>query len=218
MEFLIKISDKIKSFSDYVIVHQKKDNGVLVGEYRMRLKDIVLALSNANSEGGLTHETPFLPKNCIKITTKTNSHEVYIEIPKRKWQITYNNQSFVVGFPRLIFKYFVSNQRIINLKVVAIKGNESINQDTELYRFPYSNVHHFSGDVCMGSNQFPEINNLADLEKMHYLFFGTPFGDDYGASTIKGMPLKDLFEEFTEREFDDDLLVPLQTTFGQFFN
>lgn len=122
----------------------------------------------------------------------------------------------MLGFPRMVFKYFISNNRIINLKIVAVKDKGFINGDTEIYYFPYSNVHHKTGDVCMGVNAFPNIENLIHLENMHILFFNSPFGSDYGAMAL-GMELKGLIKEFEDKSFNDDLLLPTKQTFNEFF-
>ncbi|GLO68296.1 MULTISPECIES: hypothetical protein [Oceanobacillus] len=217
MEFQITLTDKLRNFTDYVDIKQTQANGVVLGEYKMALNDVINALSNASIEGR-SHETPFLPKNCIKfITSDSGDDEVFIELPKRQWSISYMDKQMVIGFPRLILNYRVHQGEIRGLKIVAIKESDSINEETDIYYFPYSNVHHDSGDVCMGTNTFPKIDRLNQLEKMHFLFFSAPFGSDYGAMTLKGKTLEELFKEFHEKPFHDELLFPTKKSFNEYF-
>lgn len=217
MEIWIRLTDRLRNFSHYVDVIQKHENGVVLGEYKMMLSDIVKSLSNSSTDE-VQHVTPFLPSNCIKLLSTIHGHEVFIELPKRKWQITYQGKTLTVGFPRLLLKYSLQQKNVRNLSIFALREKGSINGETELYAFPYSNVHHDSGDVCMGTNLFPEIDCLTQLERLHYLFFAAPFGTDYGAMSLGGRSVEGLFKKLEDKEFEDDLLVPLQKTFNQFFN
>lgn len=215
MKFQITLTDRLHNFSDYVDVKQVQENGVVIGQYKMSLNDIISALSNAATQG-VRHETPILPKNCIKLITNVTGFEVFIEIPKKQWKVIFNDKSLMLGFPRLIFKYYISNDIITKLKIVAVKDRGVITGDTEIYYFPYSNVHHESGDVCMGTNTFPKIECLSQLEKMHILFFSSPFGSDYGSMAL-GKDLQGLVSEFQDKEFNDDLLIPTQKSFNEYF-
>lgn len=215
MKFQMTFTDKLRDFNNYVDVKQTQDNGVLIGEYKMTLNDIIRALSNSATEGK-THETPMLPQNCIKLVTTINGYEVFIDLPKRQWQIIFNDKPLMLGFPRLILKYVVVGNRIHRLNIVATKETGAITEDTELYYFPYSNVHHESGSVCMGMNAFPNIEYVSQVEKMHILFFSSPFGTDYGAMAL-GMDLSKLLKEFEDKSFNDDLLIPMTKTFSEFF-
>lgn len=215
MKYQITLTDELRNFTDYVDVRQTQNNGVVIGEYKMTLNDILKALSNAATKG-VKNKTPFLPKNCVKLVTTVNGYEVFIELPKRQWQVNINDKKLMLGFPRMIFKYYISNNKITNLKIVAVKDNSFINDDTEIYYFPYSNVHHTTGNVCMGLNAFPNIENLIHLESMHILFFNSPFGSDYGAMAL-GMDLNGLIKKCKDKSFNDDLLIPTQKSFSEFF-
>ncbi|MFC0273756.1 hypothetical protein ACFFIX_20425 [Metabacillus herbersteinensis] len=217
MEFLIKITDRLRNFSDCVEVIQKQANGVVLGEYKMSLNDIINSLTNSSTEGS-THETPFLPKNCVKLVSTINGHEVFIELPKRKWQITYGNDTITVGFPRMIFAYKVHGKSISKLRIIALKESGALNGETPIYYFPFANVYHTTAEVCMGGNVFPEIECLSLLEKMHYLFFAAPFNDDYGSISTETKTMKQLIESLKDKEFNDDLLMPMNTTINGFFH
>lgn len=215
MQFQITLTDKLLNFKDYVEVKQIQDNGAVIGEYRMALNDIIRALTDAATEG-VKQETPFLPNNCIKLVSDAIGHQVFIELKKRQWPVEFNNEKFMLGFPRLVFKYYVSNKAIHHVKIFAIKEYGAINEHTEMYYFPYSNVHHESGEVCMGMNLFPKIECLTQLETMHLLFFTAPFGNDYGSRAI-GQDLEGLLKAFREKDFDDDVLMPMNKTFNEVF-
>lgn len=215
MEFHIKITDRLRNFSEHVEVKQTQD-GMVIGEYKMALNDIIRALSNSSTEG-IGHQTPFLPRNCIKLLTNTYGYDVFIELEKRQWQIEHTEEGkLMLGFPKLVLKYSVVKDTIQNLKMFAVKDKGLITGDTEMYFFPYSNVHHDSGNVCMGMNVFPEIKHLNQLEKMHLLFFSAPFGNDYGSMAI-GHNLNSLLKTFRDKSFDDEVLMPMNQTFNEVF-
>ncbi|MDC3424283.1 hypothetical protein NC797_07145 [Aquibacillus sp. 3ASR75-11] len=207
----------MRSFTDLVDITQKQANGVILGEYKMSLSDFIKSLSSSSTDG-VRHETPILPNNCIKLVSTIRGYEVLIELPKRKIPVEYRKKQVTIGFPRMIFKYSIVGESIRSLKIVAVKDSGRINENTGVFYFPYSNVHHSSGEVCMGTNQFPKIDCLSQLDSVHYLFFAAPFGDDYGTMSLAGAGLSELFNKFIDREFDDDLLIPMNSTVKEFFN
>lgn len=217
MEFLIKLTDRLRSFTDYVSVTKQTEQGVVLGEYRMTLSDVIKCLTDSGIEGQRT-ETPFLPKNCIKLVTKLNGFEVYIEIPKRQWLVTYQDKQMHIGFPRMVFKYDIYSNQIRFMQLVAIKDDKGrINGETPLFFFPFSNVDKENSKVCMGSNELPTIKCLSQLDTMHNLFFSAPFGEDYGCITTEGQSVSKIFDLLKEKDFNDEWLVPIGSTFNEFF-
>jgi len=222
MDFQINFStDNLHKFDDLVDVLQK-DQG-RVTQYKMSLNDLVRVLSSSTS--GARAESPFLPKNCFKHVKTSNGYEVYAEIPKQKWMINFNGNMFEVGFPRLIFRYDCTRKStekgekysVEIAKIVAVKGNERITGETPLYQFPYSHVES-SGNVCMGGNKIEEIHCLTELETKHNLFFHSPFSTDWGAKTKLKKQLAELFSsDFNQKEFDDEVLLPMELTFNKLF-
>ncbi|MCM3443601.1 MULTISPECIES: hypothetical protein [Metabacillus] len=218
MEFLIKLTDRLRNFSDYVSVSNQTEQGVVLGEYRMTLSDVIKCLTDSGVEGTRT-ESPFLPKNCIKLVTKLNAYEVFIEIPKRQWLVTYNQEQHHIGFPRMVLRYDIFEDQVRSMQLVAVREEKGrINGETPLYFFPFSNVDKENSKVCMGNNQVPAVKCLSQLDTMHNLFFSAPFGDDYGCITSEGQSMTKLFSLLKDTSFNDEWLVPIGTTFNEYFS
>ncbi|MEI2356282.1 hypothetical protein [Mesobacillus zeae] len=234
MDYIIKLSDQITDFDGYVEVMNLSDrfdgkaenieeiirvNNRLVNSiYKMTLTDLVNVLSEA-----VTHHehivTPTLPQYCIKhvwLNRAAQEQAVYIEVPKNKWDITYHSQVFEnVGFPRMIFKYFIKGKNVTLSNIVAVKDKGFIKDDTPLFIFPFSNVER-STKVCMGSNQLPPIDSIVQVSTFHAIFFAAPFGDCYGAKTTTGKTLRELFTSLTHNDFEDEWLIPTGINFDTF--
>ncbi|NRD81047.1 hypothetical protein HPT25_27395 [Bacillus sp. BRMEA1] len=218
MEFLIKLTDRLRNFSDYVSVTKQTEKGVVLGEYKMSLSDVIRCLTDSATEGQRT-ETPFLPRNCTKLVSKLNGFEVFIEIPKRKWLVTYDNEQTHIGFPKMIIKYDIYKNQIRYMQLVAVREERNrINGETPLYYFPFSNVDKDNSKVCMGTNEMPIIKCLSQLDTMHNLFFSAPFGEDYGGITTEGQSVKQIFQSLKDKDFHDELLVPIGQTFNDYFS
>ncbi|MEX3623673.1 hypothetical protein [Viridibacillus arvi] len=234
MKYIVEITDQIQNFNEYITVTKK--NGELIdGTYKMTLQEFLNSLNEAIDLGDEMLETPILPNNCIKFVWKNinlNVAEVYIVVPKMRRDITfYQNPMKQVGFPKMIFKYTIENQKVSLSTIVALRNDGPIHLDTPLYHFPFSHVSS-EGDVCMGGNTFPNIQRIQQIESFHNLFLSSPFSSDYGAKTTTGKTINQLFDELANQDLDDDLLLPItkmvaepetkslikkQTTLGEYF-
>ncbi|MFD1736262.1 hypothetical protein ACFSCX_06745 [Bacillus salitolerans] len=226
MELQITITDKARNFNNYVSIIQRKDSGE-ESEYEMTLTEIIRLLESAQVEIGMA-PSPYLPRNCFKFLRGSGglSYEVFVDIPKQQWNISFNNNPFTVGFPRMIFQWGATKNSMDNKNkwqvrlnsIYAVKGTRRIDKDTPLFHFPYSHVND-SGNVCMGGNQFPEIDCLSGLETLHSIFLLSPFSHDYGAKTTLKKPCWELFStEFNQKDFNDEVLVSINKSFGTRFN
>jgi hypothetical protein len=216
MDIWIKLSDQIKNFSDPVEVYEK-DKGIVFGEYQISLSEVIRLLSKSKPKD--LYETPFLPRNAVKYTETVFGKRVYLDIPKSLWMIQYHDQKKRIGFPRLLLRYSVHhNGNVMDFHMFALANRGRIENKSEIFRFPFTNVEHSSGKVCMGTNTFPTIKELTQLETLHGLFFNSPFGDDYGAMTTSNVSMNELFSSLEEKEFNDELLVPYGMTIEEYFN
>lgn len=173
-------------------------NGVTT-EYSITLADLLAILQSNQSL--TSYISPLLPKNCIKITDG-NVQKVYIHVPKTQKAIFYGEKMLKLGFPHLIFKWIVQNEQIFDLYIYATKSDK-FTAETEIYRFPYSNVYH-DGRVCMGANKFPVLDNIKQLETLHNLFFGAPFNGELA----RGVGIRKIIKECNNKDFNDDFLEP----------
>jgi hypothetical protein len=231
MDFIVKLSDTIADFEGLVEVMQisqrfdgkvnsiedlvKIENRLVNGIFKMTLEQFMGAISES-SDGDESITTPLLPRNCIKHVWKKRTageQEVFIEIPKNRWDIKYHTQNFdQVGFPRMIFKYTVAKDTAKLSRIVALKESGQIREDTPLFQFPFSNVDGSSSNVCMGSNILPGIESISQLSTYHSIFFAAPFGDSYGAKTSTNKGLRELFTMLSDSDFNDEYLIPTKKT------
>lgn len=167
-------------------------------------------------------ETPALPRGCVKHVWLSRSQDiqlVFVEIPKRKWDISYFNKDLVyeqVGFPRMLFGYKLNGNRVVDLYCLALKGDQRVTDDMQIYKFPFANVS--NGLVCMGGNKFPLVKDLTRLTTLHNLFFQAPStGCSYNARNLSGFrKLDELYHELSNKDFPDEWLVPKDVNFGTF--
>ncbi|QDX90959.1 hypothetical protein EEL30_00305 (plasmid) [Brevibacillus laterosporus] len=144
-------------------------------------------------------ETPYLPTKCIKhiwVNRAQKEQLVFIEIPKQKWDTSfYNSKLDQVGFPRLLFGYRLKENFIKKIYILAIKDKGHVLGQTEIFKFPFSNVS--NGVVCMGGNSFPNVKDLTQLSTMHNLFFAAPSSSCYYSSERNYSGIGDLRELYT---------------------
>lgn len=214
MKFIIELNDDIENFSEYVTV-TKKNGEIVEGVYKMTLNDLLTEIEDATTREEDIIETPILPTNCVKFVWRDmfrGSADVYIQIPKNRWNITFFETPISqVGFPRMIFNYSIDRKKVTLQTIVAIKDNGPINKDTPLYHFPFSHVSS-EGHVCMGGNVFPTIEEIQQVGTFHHLFLASPFTTDYGAKTVTGKTVNQLFDVLKNKDFNDEWLLPITHT------
>lgn len=105
-----------------------------------------------------------------------NSFKCVIIIPKGKQTVQYNGMVLTIPFPSLTFYFIVERGRVTQSSCFAIKDVVPCD-DSQLYRYPLGNVYP-NGDICWGSNQFKDINNIKELENIITLFYCLPTNND----------------------------------------
>ncbi|WP_121616767.1 hypothetical protein [Virgibacillus halodenitrificans] len=211
MKFLIELDDNIENFSEYVTV-TKKNGDMVDGVYKMTLNDLLTEIEDATTREDDLIETPILPNNCVKFVWRDITRgkaDVYILVPKQRWNITfYESPISQVGFPRMIFKYSIDQKKVSLETIVAVKDNGPIGKDTPLYHFPFSHVSS-QGNVCMGGNVFPDIEEIQQVGTFHSLFLASPFTTDYGSKTVTGKTVNQLFDALKNKDLEDEWLLPI---------
>lgn len=122
----------------------------------------------------------------------------------------YNRMYGNVGVPSLIFAVKVVNNRMSRLYTVATKDN-TITNDTKIYKYPFTNVDGYTGLVCTGSNKFEpgiEDNDLKLLFDIPNKFFSMPNNQGYeSCRNPKYKNVEEVFKALNNVEFDEGLLV-----------
>lgn len=222
MEINIRMtSEQLSNFDDFVEITEIDEGRKTY--YQMSLTNLLSLLSSSDPTGQ-REESPILPRNCVKFVKSSDGYEVFIDVPKKRWIINFEQNYVEVGFPRLLFKYVLSQDEKGNRKysviidrIFALEGKEPLQGDTPLYVFPYSHVQS-DGEVCMGGNVLQGVNCLSELENYHLHFIQSPFGVDYGAKTTLDKSLAELIHDtFHEKDFDDKVLLPTIKNFNEMF-
>ncbi|WP_182101676.1 hypothetical protein [Niallia taxi] len=229
MKYQITFDEQLKSTTDYVNVKITNEIGVTFTDASMTLDDFLECIKDSLHERKVETYDPIdnemLPKNAFKqvwvrhpLYGITPKQDIFVDIPKKRWDIRcYDTMYEQVGFPRLIMRYRLEGLFITGIDVVAIKEQGRITPDTEIFKFPYSNVS--GGRVCMGGNTFPEIKSLYQLETMHNFFFSVPFSQDhYGNRNLLGFnEIRETCRFMSDKDFDDEMLISKKKTFKEFF-
>jgi hypothetical protein len=124
-----------------------------------------------------------------------------------------------VGMPKLLFQFDLDtflgtmDSRVLHQSFVyALKSNNDlVNEETELYIFPFTNVNKSDHSICWGSNANLSIPSLSHIQTLINLFISSHFNEDYGLM----LDTKDITPTFSqyidqnmEQPFNDELLVP----------
>jgi hypothetical protein len=142
------------------------------------------------------------PKNLVYFQQRMKSQVYVIEVPKNQIRIKFHDVPFDnVGHPRMLFTFKVKDGRILNMYIHAVHEKEPIDNNTPLYKYPYSNVHD-DGLVCWSGYRNEEIRRSKDLEMIPLLFLNQPNNSHLGSET------REMVEAYCGKEFPDEQLAP----------
>lgn len=234
---------KIEEHSPIVEAKIVDDLGVIKKDFKFPAvelgKSIARSISLAKEELDFefNYDSGFIPKNLkqhLSVSTKDGiKHFYFLELEKanrkvelwrgnHKEKLTFN----IVGFPKVLLVLAVLQNpkgvKSFQSAFAYAMQDEPIKLDSPLYVYPFPNVY-YSGNVCMGGNKPPTIENLTAFERW---FHQLPFGADmYRPDRIsKDLELKnksDVFQLFSfldGKEFNDNWLVSYKKTYKQLVN
>lgn len=233
MEWILKISDQPVN-ADYPIeAHFEARPGVKSGKKLVSVEEVLSILENRHSENFMeTTEvkrrelvlSPILPEGTIMYAQHPTGdlEQIVFEIPQKTFDIQYkeNGSLHAMPFPRLIaiceLRKADDKKKITSMRLFAVENNGGpIEENTPLFAFPYTNVMKNTGSVCWGMNERMLVSSLYEVKKALFLFFSAPFNEDHGVRTTLGInQFQGLIKKLEEQPFSDDLLVPVNKTFG----
>lgn len=237
MKWELEISDCPNNLDFPILGTQVYDNGVKKGPFQFSKEEIIAALSE---EADLMYDadclikdeqhSPILPPGTIRYshTADFSRERVTMVLPKKQWDIRYGTEDelFLVEFPKLIVQFVLHNnpnptvaeKTMIETRIFAIRDDETINENTQLYAFPFPNVGKTNGIVCWGSNARFKFRSLTELERAFVWFTSAPFNEDHGISTsLKINNFRKLIEVIQDKPFNDDWLIPVSKQLGDLF-
>ncbi|MDD1505529.1 hypothetical protein PVA17_22680 [Lysinibacillus sp. CNPSo 3705] len=241
MKWILEISDNPIDPNYPVIGTQVYDNGTKKIPVMLSMEMVVHALTSGPVESASTdntnysneRRTPILPPNTISFSTSEQGEyeRLTMTVDKSTWFIRYHSEEtlYEIPFPKMIFQIALRpvsdsmKRRVIETNIYAILDSPSaIDEDTELFYFPYPNVSKESGKVCWGSNTFT-LDSVAACERFFTQFVAAPFNEDYGmmvdykfetgqkAENKRNGQFKEFIQHITDNkilQFEDDWLLP----------
>ena len=156
-----------------------------------------------------------LPKNCIYygVLERHSLEPQQIVVVEREPCIRpYNHLGtmYRVGYPKLLFAYKISKNRVNGSFVVAAT-DEYIKEGSNCYHFPYANVGPHGG-ICTGNYIYPQLNEVADVALLPEGFY---LIEHTHITNAANQIIEELLEKTQEKVFDNNLLV-FKQTFKQF--
>lgn len=191
----------------FPIVRFKDSSGGIIEKVIMP-DDLYRLIANSTVEEEW-FETPTLPTGCIRYAKSGVRQKILLFVPGQARVTWFFDQRINdLPFPNLVFGFVLDGQAVVRKYVVAVKESR-LTTETELYNYPYSNVHH-DAQTCW--NGLPDIQEAFQCGTLPDLFFASPDnGDLYGNS----LGYRALIEESKGKPFLGDSLVKRNETLAQ---
>lgn len=174
------IKDWVLNHLDQVPVHELKEH---IQKQENEAKETVI------------YNMGRIPKNAVFVTSSNKGLTYFYDLPMAQYSVKYAAARYNnVGHPRLLFAISVGSKgNIHEIKLGALKTGDVINENTVIYKYPYSNVFD-TGRVC-----WRDYYDL-DIDTIPMLFLSAPNNGHLGANTLE------LFKRFENQPFDETLL------------
>lgn len=146
-----------------------------------------------------------------------------------RYRTPYEDKGLVfVGMPKLLFQFVLTHvpgntesRTLQQSFVYALKSNnELVDEQTDLYTFPFPNVNKFDHAICWGSNLNLIIPSLTHIQTLINLFISSQFNEDYGLMIdVKGKTptFSHYINQNLEQPFNDELLIPAKRQLKDIF-
>lgn len=155
--------------------------------------------------------SPLLPKGCFIYQELLDGAKIVgIEVKAQRFDVKYHRNYFEeVGHPKMLFLFVVRGSNILDCKIVCVKDHV-LTPDTQLYRFPYSNVH---GDTstCWPDLKSYRVKSIAHIGTLPLTFIQSGSNDHL----FQGENLGERLHGLQGEDFNEDELIPLKLTFEQ---
>jgi len=222
MEWQIKIPCEPKDLNRFIEGTLVNSNGSIQGPFMLTTEEIIDAfqalLRKDVSSNYMT--LPMLPNNTLHFTHNrmgTKAKILLVFEPEKTFiqHVQLKGDGFFIETPRTIFSVELVKAnmewQVKNVAACAVDVNkEDINEDTDLYQFPFPHVSKNSGSICWGTNSLPVFKAVRECVRVKDLFFGSPFSEDYGMALLSGYrSFKDYLLENEDKGFQHNDLIPM---------
>ena len=162
-----------------------------------------------------------LPNNCISFSGNDRGDRFvvivfddgYADISLEKTQ--YKN----FPLPRLVFGFVINGSGKITGVRLGVTERGRLTPRSKMYVYPFTNVKDFN--LCIGSNQMPQIKSLHQLNSMPYFILSMPNNYDlYKENRTKlNLNCRELFEHLKDKDSDyyySDVMKEMGRTLNDF--
>lgn len=139
-----------------------------------------------------------IPKNCVFVSATSNTVTYVLEIPKSRMRVKFHDVAYEdVGHPRLLSLVTVKETKVMGMKFFAIQDVGEVSKQTQLFKYPYSNVYE-TGNVCWSGYSGTIINSKTDIEMLPLMFLSTT------NNTHLNSNVRELFESNSGTDFNSE--------------
>ena len=140
---------------------------------------------------------------------------VVIKMPAAKRIISYEQDSYYIPIPELLFKLWFANGKLVKDRVFATRKGQ-------LCRYPFTNVYD-DGHICWGSCELPLIKSLKETEQIPELFMRFTGNSDLSNPVTLAVSgcrkMADVFKILENMEhFPDEWLEMTNLNYEEFIN
>lgn len=145
-----------------------------------------------------------------EVSCQKNTFKVVLYYPGEVRPVCFLNKHWRVPFPSLVFYFSVKDGTVIKKGVFATRG-ESIDDDTELFMYPFGNVN-ASGGICFGNIDVGPIRCMEDIASYVEAFFNSETNNDYYNGHKLEWSQAELLERLKKKKvYPESWLVPTES-------
>lgn len=164
----------------------------------IEVKWLLSAVEKRNAEKPIELVGTMIPKNCVFVSATSNTVTYVLEIPKSRMRVKFHDVAYEdVGHPRLLSLVTVRETKVIQMKFFAIQDVGEVSKQTQLFKYPYSNVFE-NGNVCWSGYKETNINSKSDIEMLPLMFLSTT------NNTHLNSKVRELFESNSGKDFNSE--------------
>lgn len=162
----------------------------------------------------VTLSSPALPPGTVKYSKSARGKDYFfMTVDEVTHDIQYNEFSFEgVSYPKMVFAFAVAGKQLVGASCATYKDT-FLRDKTELFRFPYSNVHP-DGKLCYFTNE--PVHDLVQLQTFPYQWRDVKNNDHiYFAGQTNQLKdtLFNVYKRFEGQPFDYNILCPMNKSF-----
>lgn len=214
--------------NDEIVIHIQKDcriyvetqeHGIKSAKYTNADEVLKSLKSSIKFKGRIS--SGILPQNCIAYSEDMKKCRfVAISFEDRTADIVFEKTEYKdFPLPRLVFGFSISADNRITHVRLGVTEQGRLTPKSKMFIYPFSNVSGFS--LCTGSNTFPQIKSLHQLNGIPYFILQMPNNyDRYDEDNTKlSLDYRGLLEHLKDKDsqyYYDNVLIDMGKTLSDF--